>query len=156
MASGDGGDIEQYRALMKMRSNPDWRYSGMSRTEIANEVKARSSILLSKRHSIPQDSGRGIKFSATNDDIEHLISDAQGRAKGTFYISDIPNLHRYFGKAKFIKRVRDTKHDNNGVHFNYYEITVAGRKMYLNIREDRKRHRTTLYSVTKAIKEEKD
>lgn len=156
MASGDGGDIEQYRALKRMRSNPDWRYNGMSRRDIENTVKARSSILLSKRHSIPQDSGRGIKFSVTNDDIEHLIDDAIGRANGVFFISDIQNLHRYFGKAKFVKRERDTKHGNSGVHFNYYEITVAGRKMYLNIKEDRKRHRTTLYSITKALKEEKD
>lgn len=106
---GDGGDIYQLRQLKKMRNNPDWRYEGKSRTEIENEVKARSSVLLSKRHTISEKSGRKIRFNITEKDIEHLVSDATGRAKGTLYISDIPNLHRSFKSAIFVRSNKEAK-----------------------------------------------
>ncbi|MBR7024106.1 MAG: hypothetical protein IKI09_11670 [Bacteroidales bacterium] len=61
--------------------NPDWRYAKMTRTEIEERVKARSSLLLSRRHIIPESSGRKIKFSVTEKDIEHLVSDALHRTR---------------------------------------------------------------------------
>lgn len=42
--------------------NPDWRYAKMTRTEIEERVKARSSLLLSRRHIIPESSGRKINY----------------------------------------------------------------------------------------------
>ena len=89
----------------------------MTRTEIENYVKARCSFLTSHKHIVPESSGRKMKFKVTEQDIEHLVSDALYRAREVFNISDIWNLHNYF-----------------------------------NIREDKKQHTVTLYSITKEIK----
>ncbi len=40
--------------------NPDWRYANMSQTEIEDRVKARSSVLLTRQHIIPESSGKKI------------------------------------------------------------------------------------------------
>lgn len=69
--------------------NPDWRYANMSQTEIENRVKARSSVLLTRQHIIPESSGKKIKFRVTEKNIEHLVADSLHRAKGALYISDI-------------------------------------------------------------------
>lgn len=37
--AGDSGDIYQAKKIMEMRNNPDWRYEGMSRSEIEADVK---------------------------------------------------------------------------------------------------------------------
>ena len=39
-----------------------------------------------------------------------------------------------------------------GVKFHYYEITVDRRRLFLNIRVDRNKKKTTLYSITPEIK----
>ena len=148
--SGDSGDIYQARRMMRMRSNPDYRYEGMTRTQIEQSVKSRSSVLLSKPHTIPEDSGKKIKFVVGEKDIEHLVSDATGRAKGTLYISDISTLNRHFGTAKYIESAKDHK-GRKGLTFHYYEITIGKRKMYLNIMENRPKHQTTLHSITTKI-----
>lgn len=132
--------------------NPDWRYAKMSQTEIEDRVKARSSVLLSARHIIPESSGKKIKFSVTVKDIEHLVADALHRAKGVLYISDISNLPRYFGEAKYIQSANEIKKHQKGVKFHYYEINISGRRMYLNIKVDRNKKKTTLYSITSEIK----
>ena len=66
----------------------------MTRTEIEDYVKARSTFLTSHKHIIPESSGRKMKFKVTERDVE----------------------------------------------------------MFLNIREDKKQHTATLYSITKEIK----
>lgn len=132
--------------------NPDWRYANMSQTEIEKHVKARSSILLSHQQCIPQGSGKKVKFSVTEKDIEHLVADALHRAKGVLYIGDISDLYRYFNKARYIQSAKDIKKHLKGVKFHYYEVVIDGRTMYLNIKEDRKRKNTTLYSITSEIK----
>lgn len=40
--------------------NPDWWYVGMTRTEIEEHVKARCSYLISRKHIIPEISGKKI------------------------------------------------------------------------------------------------
>lgn len=132
--------------------NPDWRYVNMSQSDIEKHAKARSSLLLSHQHVIPQSSGKKVKFSVTEKDIEHLVADALHRAKGVLYISDISNLPRYFGDAKYIQSANEIKKHLKGVKFHYYEITIDGRKMFLNIRVDRNKKKTTLYSITPEIK----
>ena len=67
---------------MKEPYNPDWRYANMTQTEIEDHVKARSSLLISRQHIIPESSGKKIKFRVTEQDIEHLVADALHRAKG--------------------------------------------------------------------------
>ena len=42
--------------------NPDWRYANMTQTEIEDHVKARSSLLLTRQHVIPESSGKKIKW----------------------------------------------------------------------------------------------
>lgn len=132
--------------------NPDWRYAKMTRTEIEDHVKAKCKHLTSQKHTIPASSGRKIKFSITESDIEHLISDALYRSKGVLYIGDISTLSGFFPTAKFIKTVKEEKRGLNAVFFHYYEICINNRTLYLNIREDKQRRRTTLYSVTAQLK----
>ena len=132
--------------------NPDLRYAKMTQTEIEDHVKARSSILLSRRHVIPESSGKKIKFSVTEKDIEHLVADALHRAKGVLYISDICDLPRYFDDAKYIQSANEIKKHLKGVKFHYYEINIDGRRMFLNIKVDRNKKKTTLYSITTEIK----
>ena len=86
--------------------NPDWRYANMPQTEIENHVKARSSQLLSQQHIIPESSGKKIKFRVTEQDIEHLVSDALHRTKGILYISDISLLPQLFKNAIYVKTDR--------------------------------------------------
>lgn len=124
----------------------------MTRTEIENHVKAQCSYLISHKHIIPESSGRKIKFNVTEKDIEHLISDALYRAKGSFFISDISSLSNYFHTAVYIKTEKEEKRGKNAMHFCYYEIRINGRTLYLNIKEDKQRRQTTLYSVTAQIK----
>lgn len=124
----------------------------MTRTEIENFVKARSSFLTSHKHIIPKSSGRKMKFKVTEQNIEHLVSDALYRAKDVLHLSDIWILYNYFQKARYIKSEKDEKSGKSHIHFHYYEITINERKMFLNIREDKKKHSITLYSVTKEIK----
>ena len=124
----------------------------MNRTEIENYVKARSTFLTSHKHVIPESSGRKMKFKVTEQDIEHLVSDALYRTRGVLNISDIWNLQIYFQSARYIKSEKDEKTGKSYIQFHYYEITINGRKMFLNIREDKKQHTTTLYSITREIK----
>ncbi|MBQ2175955.1 MAG: hypothetical protein II453_13115 [Alphaproteobacteria bacterium] len=132
--------------------NPDWRYANMTRTEIEKHVKARCKRLTSYRHTIPAISGRKIRFYVTESDIEHLISDALYRAKGAFFINDICSLANYFSTAKYVKTEKEEKKGERAVYFYYYEIHVNDRTLYLNIKENKQRHRTTLYSITAQIK----
>lgn len=132
--------------------NPDWRYAKMTRTEIEDHVKARSSLLMSQTHFVTDTKGKKLKFRVTDKDIEHLVDDALHRAKGVLYASDIPTLPEYFSKAVFIKTEKDTKKHSKGVYFHYYQIDIDGRLMYLNFRDDRIRHRTNLHSITIEIK----
>ena len=126
--------------------------SKMKRTEIENYVKARSTFLTSHKHVIPESSGRKMKFKVTEQDVEHLISDALYRTREVLHLSDIWELQNYFQQARYIKSEKDEKSGKNYIHFHYYEITINDRKMFLNIREDKKQHTATLYSITKEIK----
>ena len=153
--AGEGILIHQYSTMANSRNNPDWRYDGKSRTEIGNMVRARSSSLMSKEHFVIKEDGKKLKFKVTEKDVEHLISDALGLAKGTLYISDIPNLGKAIEKAIFAGK-GDDKDGRKWVKYYYYEIKISNRKMYLNIEKDRKRNRTTLHSITKSIKKKKD
>lgn len=132
--------------------NPDWRYAKMTRTEIENHVKAKSSLLLSRHHIIPESSGKKMKFRVTEKDIEHLVADALYRAKGKLFISDISTLPQYFNAAKYIESTKDTKSGNKKVWFHYYTILINGRTLYLNIREDKLRKSIRLHSITAIIK----
>lgn len=132
--------------------NPDWRYAKMTRTEIEDHVKARSSVLLTRQHIIPESSGKKIKFRVTEKNIEHLVADSLHRAKGALYISDICELPKYFDQAKYIRSAKENKKNLKGVSFHYYEITIRGKKIYLNIRIDRKKKESFLYSITTEIK----
>lgn len=132
--------------------NPDWRYANMSQTEIEDRVKARSSVLLTRQHIIPESSGKKIKFRVTEKNIEHLVADSLHRAKGALYISDICELPNYFDQAKYIRSAKENKKNLKGVSFHYYEITIRGKKIYLNIRIDRKKKESFLYSITTEIK----
>ena len=124
----------------------------MTRTEIENYVKAKSTFLTSQKHTIPESSGRKIKFKVTEQDIEHLVSDALYRTRNVLFLSDIWHLQNYFQQARYIKSEKDEKTEKSYIHFHYYEITINKRKMFLNIREDKKQHAATLYSITKEIK----
>lgn len=132
--------------------NPDRRFANMTRTEIESHVKARCSNLISHKHIIPESSGRKIKFYVTEKNIEHLISDAIYRANGVFFISDICELPNYFQTAIFIKTEKEEKRGEYAVRFCYYEICIDNRKLYLNIKEDKKKRRNTLHSITAKIK----
>ena len=132
--------------------NPDWRYANMTQTEIEDHVKARSSLLLKRKHVISESSGKKIKFRISEKDLEHLVADALHRAKGVLLISDICELPRHFSKAKYIQSASDNKKIKKGVKFQYYEINIAGRKMYLNIRVDRNKKEIRLHSITTEIK----
>lgn len=132
--------------------HPDWRYANMTQTEIENHVKARSSLLLTRQHEIPESSGKKIKFRVTEKDIEHLVADALHRAKGKLYISDICELPRFFSFAKYIETAKDTKTKNKKVWFLYYRIVIDGRLLYLNIKEDKLRKTIRLHSITSIIK----
>lgn len=46
-------------------NNPDRRYANMTQTEIEDHVKARSSILLTRQHVIPDSSGKKIIIKTT-------------------------------------------------------------------------------------------
>jgi len=148
--SGDSGDIYQARRLMRMRSNPDWRYEKMSRSDIDRDIKRRSSYLTTHQHSVIDDNGRQLKFYVGENDIEHLVSDALGRTKGKLHLSDISTLHKHFQNATYAGSAKDTK-GRKGVVFHYYKITIDGREMYLNIMDDKLRHRKTLHSITSKI-----
>ena len=137
---------------MKEPYNPDWRYANMTQTEIEDHVKARSSLLISRQHIIPESSGKKIKFRVTEQDIEHLVADALHRANGKLYISDISTLPQYFNMAKYIETTSDTKTGNKKVWFHYYKIFVGGRLLYLNIKEDKLRKTIRLHSITAIIK----
>lgn len=137
---------------MSAHHNPDWRYANMTRTEIEVQVKLKSSFLTSHKHTIPQSSGRQIKFIVTEKDIEHLVSDALYRAHGVFFLTDISELPSHFQQAKYIKTERDSKSKKANVFYHYYELILDNRKLYLNIKEDRQSHQKTLHSVTSRIK----
>ena len=91
----------------------------ITRTEIENYVNARCSFLTSHKHIVPESSGRKMKFKVTEQDIEHLVSDALYRAKEVFNISDIWNLHYYFQQARYIKSEKDQKSGKSYIHFHY-------------------------------------
>ena len=131
--------------------NPDWRYANMTRTEIEDNVKARSSLLLTRQHIIPESSGKKIKFRVTEQDIEHLVSDALHRTKGVLLISDISSLHHCFMRAIYIKTDRDTKHGKKEIRYHYYQLAINGRVMYLNIMENKLRKTIRLHSITATI-----
>ena len=132
--------------------NPDWRYANMTQTEIEDHVKARSSLLLTLHHVIPESSGKKIKFRVTEKDIEHLVADALHRAKGKLYINDISTLPQHFKSAQYIETTKDTKSGNAKVWFHYYKIMIGERTLYLNIREDKLRKTIRLHSITSIIK----
>ena len=132
--------------------NPDSRYANMNQTQIEESVKANSSVLLTRQHTIPEESGKKLKFKVIDDDIYHLVDDALHRAKGVLYISDISELPQYFDKVKYVKSVKDTKTNRKGVLFHYYQLNIGEREMYLNIREDKRHHSTRLHSITTSIK----
>ena len=131
--------------------NPDWRYADMTQSEIEDHVKARSSILLSQQHVIPDSSGKKIKFRVTAQDIEHLVSDALHRTKGVLLISDINELPQYFTSAIYIKTDKDTKKGKKKVWYHYYKLVIDGREMYLNIMENKLRKTIRLHSITSKI-----
>ena len=131
--------------------NPDWRYVNMTQTEIEDHVKARSSLLLTRQHIIPESSGKKIKFRVTEKDIEHLVADALHRSKGVLLISDICELPRHFDSAKYIQSANDNKKKKKGVKYQYYEICISGRRMYLNIKVDRNKKEIRLHSITATI-----
>lgn len=129
--------------------NPDWRFANLKQTEIEDHVKARSSLLLSRQHEIPESSGKKIKFHVTEKDIEHLVADALHRAKGVLYISDICELPRFFSNATYIQCANDVKKKTKGVKYLYYELVINERKMYLNIKVNRIKKEVRLHSITK-------
>jgi hypothetical protein len=131
--------------------NPDWRYANMTQTEIENHVKARSSVLLTKQHIIPESSGKKIKFRVTEQDIEHLVSDALHRTKGVLFISEISALPQYFEKAIYVKTDKDTKKRKKEVWYYYYKLVIGDRVMYLNIMENKVRKTIRLHSITTKI-----
>ena len=131
--------------------NPDWRYANMTQTEIEDHVKSRSSILLTRQHVIPESSGKKIKFRVTEKDLEHLVADALHRSKGVLLISDITDLPRHFNSAKYIQSANDNKKKKKGVKYQYYEISIAGRRMYLNIKVDSIKKEIRLHSITSTI-----
>lgn len=131
--------------------NPNWRFANMSQTEIEDSVKTRSSVLLTRQHIIPESSGKKIKFRVTEQDIEHLVSDALHRSKGVLFLSDISELPRLFKTAKHVKTDRDTKNKKKEVWYYYYELNISGRIMYLNIMEDKVRKTIRLHSITTKI-----
>ena len=131
--------------------NPDWRYANMMQTEIENHVKARSSVLLTKQHIIPESSGKKIKFRVTEQDIEHLVSDALHRTKGILFISEISALPQYFEKAIYVKTDKDTKKRKKEVWYYYYKLVIGDRVMYLNIMENKVRKTIRLHSITTKI-----
>lgn len=131
--------------------NPDWRYAHMTQTEIENHVKVRSSVLLSRQHVIPESSGKKIRFRVTEQDIEHLVSDALHRTKDVLLISDISSLPQYFKNAIYIKTDKDTKKGKKEVRYYYYQLTINGRVMYLNIMENKLRKTIRLHSITVTI-----
>ena len=131
--------------------NPDWRYANKTQTEIEDHVKARSSILLTRQHVIPESSGKKIKFRVTEKDLEHLVADALHRSKGVLLISDIADLPRHFNSAKYIQSAKDNKKKKKGVKYHYYEISITGRRMYLNIKVDRNKKEIRLHSITPTI-----
>ena len=131
--------------------NPDWRYANMTQTEIENRVKAQSSVLLTKQHIIPESSGKKIKFRVTEQDIEHLVSDALHRTKGIMFISDISTLPQFFETAIYVKTDKDTKKGKKEVWYYYYKLIIDGRVMYLNIMENKVRKTIRLHSITAKI-----
>ena len=136
---------------MEETYNPDWRYANMAQTEIEDHVKARSSLLLTRQHMIPESSGKKIKFRVTEKDIEHLVADALHRSKGVLLISDIYELPRHFSSAKYIQSANDNKKKKKGVKYQYYEICIGERRMYLNIKVDRNKKEIRLHSITSTI-----
>lgn len=128
------------------------QYANMTRTEIEDRVKEQCSNLTSHKHSIPESSGRRIRFIVTEKDIEHLVSDALYRAHGVFFLSDISELPSLFQRAKYIKTEKDSKGGRANVYYHYYELILGNRKIYLNIKENRQTHQKTLHSVTSKIK----
>ena len=131
--------------------NPDWRYANMTQTQIEDHVKARSSLLLTRQHIIPESSGKKIKFRVTEQDIEHLVSDALHRTKGVLLISDIKTLPQCFNNAVYIKTDKDTKKGKKEIRYHYYQIAINGRVMYLNIIENKLRKTIRLHSITPTI-----
>ena len=123
----------------------------MTRTEIEDYVKARSTFLTSHKHIIPESSGKKIKFGVTEKDIEHLVSDALYRSKGFLKLDDIPNLHNYFQKARYVKTEKEGKKGKAKVFFLYYEININGRILYLNIKQDIVWKTVRLHSITSKI-----
>ena len=123
----------------------------MTQTEIEDHVKARSSILLTRQHVIPESSGKKIKFRVTEQDIEHLVSDALHRTKGVLLISDIRSLPQCFKSAIYIKSDKDTKNGKKEVRYHYYQLAINGRVLYLNIMENKLRKTIRLHSITSTI-----
>lgn len=128
------------------------QYANMTRTELEDRVKKQCSNLTSHKHTIPESSGRRIRFIVTEKDIEHLVSDALYRAHGVFFLSDIIELPSFFQRAKYIKTEKDSKRRKANVYYHYYELVLGNRIIYLNIKEDKQTHQRTLHSVTSKIK----
>lgn len=123
----------------------------MTRTEIENYVKARCTYLTSRKHIIPESSGKRIKFGVTEKDVEHLVSDALYRSKELLRLNDIIDLHHYFQQARYVKTEKESKKGKARVFFHYYEINIDGRVLYLNIKEDIMWKTTRLHSITTKI-----
>ena len=150
--SGDSGDLYQARILMSLKKDPDREYRGLSRTEIENRVKKQCAHMIGKSYSLKLKNGRKIKPRITSKNIEHFISDAGGRAKGSLNISDIKKLDSAILRAVHVNSADDVKKVGSGVKFHYFRTKIHRKTIFLNVREDRKGNNTDFHSVTKKIR----
>ena len=90
---------------------------------------------------------------------KHLYSDTYGRSK-VLQKEDLKEVYKLFGKAKFVKKVVLSKTRKDNIkRFYYYEATLHGKTVYLNVAETdfvnkygNIKHERFLYSVTDKIK----
>ena len=60
-------------------------------------------------------------------------------------------LPQLIKESKYLKQAPDSK--NRPVNWHYFEIAIAGKKSYLNIKEDWKTRVKAFYSITDKLKE---
>ena len=60
-------------------------------------------------------------------------------------------MSQYFKNAIYIKTDKDTKKGRKEVRYYYYQLTINGRVMYLNIMENKLRKTIRLHSITVTI-----
>lgn len=149
---GDSGNIYQARAILASRKDPDREYRGLSRAEIDARVKKQASHLTRKAHYLTLKNGKRLKFYISDKNIEHLVSDAGGRAKGALNISDIQKLDASFSKAVHVNSADDIKKVGSGIKYHYFRTKVTRKTIFLNIKEDKRKRRVELHSITKEIR----